>query len=168
VKLTTHLRLVPRSKDGWSCTSTPSIRLHGVVLRGSTGTGTYVCANWRTAEWTPPALRNWCRQSATYTICSRTVHGSTLTNHQVCILKHLYITQVTLPSALASYSVTKPERGVHRRLHRSTLRQLNSVHAFTPCLSTPSSPKLSLSFRFSDHNSACFSYFLHTCNMFVK
>jgi len=30
--LTTHLRLVPRSKDGWSCTSTPPIRLHGVVL----------------------------------------------------------------------------------------------------------------------------------------
>jgi hypothetical protein len=38
VKLTTHLRLVPRSKNGWSCTSTHPIRLHGVVLRGSTGT----------------------------------------------------------------------------------------------------------------------------------
>jgi hypothetical protein len=38
VKLTTHLRLVPRSKKGWSSTSTPPIRLHGVVLRGSTGT----------------------------------------------------------------------------------------------------------------------------------
>jgi hypothetical protein len=37
VKLTTHLRLVQRSKNGWSCTSTPPIRLHGVVLRGSTG-----------------------------------------------------------------------------------------------------------------------------------
>jgi hypothetical protein len=34
VKLTTHLRLVLRSK---SCTSTPPIRLHGVVLRWSTG-----------------------------------------------------------------------------------------------------------------------------------
>jgi hypothetical protein len=38
VKLTTHLCLVPRSKNGWSCTSTLPIRLHGVVLRGSTGT----------------------------------------------------------------------------------------------------------------------------------
>jgi len=32
VKLTTHLRLVQRSKNGWSCTSTSPIRLHGVVL----------------------------------------------------------------------------------------------------------------------------------------
>jgi hypothetical protein len=32
VKLTTHLRPVQRSKNGWSCTSTPPIRLHGVVL----------------------------------------------------------------------------------------------------------------------------------------
>jgi hypothetical protein len=35
VKLTTHLLLVPRSKNGWSCTSTPSICLHGVVLGGA-------------------------------------------------------------------------------------------------------------------------------------
>jgi hypothetical protein len=28
----THLRLVPRSKNEWSYTSTPPIRLHGVVL----------------------------------------------------------------------------------------------------------------------------------------
>jgi hypothetical protein len=27
-----HLHLVPRSKNAWSCTSTPPIRLHGVVL----------------------------------------------------------------------------------------------------------------------------------------
>jgi hypothetical protein len=32
VKLTTHLHLVPRSKDAWSYTSTPPIRLHGVVF----------------------------------------------------------------------------------------------------------------------------------------
>jgi hypothetical protein len=32
VKLTTHLRLVPRSKNVWSCISIPPIRLHGVVL----------------------------------------------------------------------------------------------------------------------------------------
>jgi len=32
VKLTTHLHLVPRSKNELSCTSTPPIRLHGVVL----------------------------------------------------------------------------------------------------------------------------------------
>jgi hypothetical protein len=39
VKLATHLRLVPRSRDGWSCTSTPPMRLHDVVLNwGSTGT----------------------------------------------------------------------------------------------------------------------------------
>jgi hypothetical protein len=38
VKLTTHIRLGMRSKNGWSCTSTPPIPLHGVVLRGSTGT----------------------------------------------------------------------------------------------------------------------------------
>jgi hypothetical protein len=31
VKLTTHLHLVPRSKNEWNCTSTPT-RLHGVVL----------------------------------------------------------------------------------------------------------------------------------------
>jgi hypothetical protein len=30
--MTTHLRPVPRSKSGWSCTSTPPMRLHGVVL----------------------------------------------------------------------------------------------------------------------------------------
>jgi hypothetical protein len=32
VKLTTHLYLEPRSKNAWSYTSTPPIRLHGVVL----------------------------------------------------------------------------------------------------------------------------------------
>jgi hypothetical protein len=32
VKLTTHLHLVPRSKNEWRYTSTPPIRLHGVVL----------------------------------------------------------------------------------------------------------------------------------------
>jgi hypothetical protein len=32
VKLTTHLHLVPRSKNAWSYTYTPPIRLHGVVL----------------------------------------------------------------------------------------------------------------------------------------
>jgi hypothetical protein len=32
VKLTTHLRIVPRSKNEWSYISTPPIRLHGVVL----------------------------------------------------------------------------------------------------------------------------------------
>jgi hypothetical protein len=32
MKLTTHLHLVPRSKNAWSYTSTPPIRLHGVVL----------------------------------------------------------------------------------------------------------------------------------------
>jgi hypothetical protein len=33
VKLTTHLHLVPRSKNEWSYTSTPPVRLHGVVLK---------------------------------------------------------------------------------------------------------------------------------------
>jgi hypothetical protein len=32
VKLTTHLHLVPMSNNAWSYTSTPSIRLHDVVL----------------------------------------------------------------------------------------------------------------------------------------
>jgi hypothetical protein len=32
VKLTTHLHLMPRSKNEWSYTSTPPVRLHGVVL----------------------------------------------------------------------------------------------------------------------------------------
>jgi hypothetical protein len=32
VKLTTHLRLVPRSESECTCTSTPPMRLHGVVL----------------------------------------------------------------------------------------------------------------------------------------
>jgi hypothetical protein len=32
VKLTTHLHLVPRSKNEWSYNSTPPIRLHGVVF----------------------------------------------------------------------------------------------------------------------------------------
>jgi hypothetical protein len=32
VRLTTHLHLVPRSKNEWSYTSTPPIRLHDVVL----------------------------------------------------------------------------------------------------------------------------------------
>jgi len=37
MKLTTHLRLVPRSNNGWSFTSTPSILLHGwCSVRGST------------------------------------------------------------------------------------------------------------------------------------
>jgi hypothetical protein len=31
MKLTPHLHLVPRSKNEWSCTSTPPIRLRGVV-----------------------------------------------------------------------------------------------------------------------------------------
>jgi hypothetical protein len=32
VKLTTHLYLMSRSKNAWSYTSTPPLRLHGVVL----------------------------------------------------------------------------------------------------------------------------------------
>jgi len=32
VKLTTHLHLVARPKNVWNYTSTPPIRLHGVVL----------------------------------------------------------------------------------------------------------------------------------------
>jgi hypothetical protein len=32
VKLTTHLHLVPRSKNAWSYTFTPPTRVHGVVL----------------------------------------------------------------------------------------------------------------------------------------
>jgi hypothetical protein len=32
LKLTAHLHLAPRSKNEWSYTSTPPIRLHGVVL----------------------------------------------------------------------------------------------------------------------------------------
>jgi hypothetical protein len=32
VKLTTHLHLVPRSKNVWNYTSTPPVRFHGVVL----------------------------------------------------------------------------------------------------------------------------------------
>jgi len=32
VKLTTHLYLLPKSKDAWNNTSTPAIRLHVVVL----------------------------------------------------------------------------------------------------------------------------------------
>jgi len=36
VKLTTHLRLVPGSKNGWSCTSTPPIRLNA-QLGGAQG-----------------------------------------------------------------------------------------------------------------------------------
>jgi len=32
VKLTTHLHVVPTSKNEWSYTSTPPVRLHGVVL----------------------------------------------------------------------------------------------------------------------------------------
>jgi hypothetical protein len=32
VKLTTHLHLVPRSKNAWSYTATPPIRLYGIVL----------------------------------------------------------------------------------------------------------------------------------------
>jgi hypothetical protein len=38
VKLTTHLHLVPRSKNDWSYTSTLPIRLHGVLLNPNTGT----------------------------------------------------------------------------------------------------------------------------------
>jgi len=32
VKLTVHLHPDPRSKNGWSYTSTPAILLHGVLL----------------------------------------------------------------------------------------------------------------------------------------
>jgi len=32
VKLTTHIHLVPGSKNAWNYTSAPPIRLHGVVL----------------------------------------------------------------------------------------------------------------------------------------
>jgi hypothetical protein len=48
VKLTTHLRLVSRSNNGWSCTSTPPMRLHGVVPSwGSTGTTLPHMSSWR-------------------------------------------------------------------------------------------------------------------------
>jgi hypothetical protein len=36
VKLIKHLNLVPRSKNEWSYTSTPAMRLHDVVLTKST------------------------------------------------------------------------------------------------------------------------------------
>jgi hypothetical protein len=35
LKLTSHLHVVPRSKNEWSYISTPPIRLHGVALRGN-------------------------------------------------------------------------------------------------------------------------------------
>jgi hypothetical protein len=38
VKLTTHLHLLLRSKNEWSYSSTPPIRLHGVMLSQITGT----------------------------------------------------------------------------------------------------------------------------------
>jgi hypothetical protein len=38
MKLTAHLHRVPKSKNEWNCTSSPTIRLHGVVLSYSTGT----------------------------------------------------------------------------------------------------------------------------------
>jgi hypothetical protein len=39
VRPTTHLHLVPRSKNAWSYTSTPKIGLHGMVpIKKSTGT----------------------------------------------------------------------------------------------------------------------------------
>jgi hypothetical protein len=39
VKLTTHLRLVPRSKNGWSCTFTPQYAFMAwCSVKGSTGT----------------------------------------------------------------------------------------------------------------------------------
>jgi hypothetical protein len=41
-KAITHFHLVPRSKNEWSYTSTPPIRLHGVVLSWSTGTTVYL------------------------------------------------------------------------------------------------------------------------------
>jgi hypothetical protein len=37
VKLTTHPHLVPRSKNAWNYTSTPPVRLHGVVLSWAQG-----------------------------------------------------------------------------------------------------------------------------------
>jgi len=37
VKLTTQPHLVPRSKNAWSYTSTPSVSYHGLVLSQSTG-----------------------------------------------------------------------------------------------------------------------------------
>jgi hypothetical protein len=40
VKLTTHLRLMPRLKSQWSCISTPPIRLHDMVLSFKKSTGT--------------------------------------------------------------------------------------------------------------------------------
>jgi hypothetical protein len=40
--LTTHLLIVPRSKNEWSYTSTPPLSLHGVVLSSSTGTNLHV------------------------------------------------------------------------------------------------------------------------------
>jgi hypothetical protein len=40
VKLTTHLHLVPRSKNARSCTSIPPTRLHGLVLSLKKDTGT--------------------------------------------------------------------------------------------------------------------------------
>jgi len=32
VKLITHIHLVLRSKNGWSCNSSPPICLHGIML----------------------------------------------------------------------------------------------------------------------------------------
>jgi hypothetical protein len=67
VKLTTHLHLVPRSKNEWSYTSIPPVLSHGVVLSLKKALGqsnvffTFTCALQGSAQLSlfpaPPVLR---------------------------------------------------------------------------------------------------------------
>jgi hypothetical protein len=51
VKLTTHLRLVPRRGSGWSCTSTPP-SWRGTWLGGSTGATLPLLYHYKDSYWT--------------------------------------------------------------------------------------------------------------------
>jgi len=65
VKLTTHLRLVPRSKNGWVCTYTPQdVFMAWYSVKGSTGTCSYL-----TNQPTQPVLnvlRPWLYRKVTH------------------------------------------------------------------------------------------------------
>jgi len=172
--LTTHLHLVPRSKNTWNYTSTPPIRLYGMVLSSSTGTPLpYFMISALDPNHVPlqklgpsklsiPHLCNW-------SLCNWTNSRQQTTSWEA---NGRSATQ-KIPRLLLNPKV-------HYHVHNSPpmdpiLSNMNPVHNFQ--LYFPKVPsnitfpsmcrcsKWSLPFRFSQQNFVCISHLAHAHNM---
>jgi hypothetical protein len=99
VKLTTHLRLVPRSKDGWSCTFTLQYAFMALCsVRGSTGTTLPLPVTrnyWNycsvsTASVTEPQTQGLCFNVRAEVQCTKNIVIGVITN-DVSDYIHLFV-----------------------------------------------------------------------------